>query len=83
MPANTKQQVGHLPYYIAEEQFRPCPFCGCDPNVIEVPSMTHDHNVWAVECKNLGCVIGRTNTYGLLRDLRRDWNVRASDGGAA
>lgn len=78
-PANTGNPVGWLKPHQAEERFLSCPFCGCDPNVLKLPSMTiPGQTVWAVECRNLGCVFQRSATYGLLRELARDWNNRVA-----
>lgn len=76
-PVNPFNPVGWLKPHEAEERFLPCPFCGCDPNVLELPAPTlPGQTVWAVECKNMGCVFQRSASYGRLRDLAKDWNER-------
>jgi hypothetical protein len=82
MSASQRNPLDCIPASQAKEQFAACPFCGCDPNVLELPSETiSGQTVWAVECRNLGCVFRRSASYGLLRELAKDWNSR-TEGGA-
>lgn len=47
-----------------------CPFCNNIPNVFEIPGG------WVIECKDMGCIFGRSKPTPNLVDLLRDWNRR-------
>lgn len=62
---------------------RNCPFCGCRPEVQTVPSETHDHNVFVVECQNMGCIMPRSRGRATRDELVREWNGVLPNGGGA
>lgn len=56
---------------------RKCPFCGEKVNVLT--GLTHETlegNAYAIQCRNMGCIMPRTSTYMDLLDLVRAFNTR-------
>lgn len=70
----------NLPYQIAQELFKVCPFCGCDVNVFTVPETRYGQNnnySWNIECKNMGCIFEQPeNGWQKFTDLMNTWNKR-------
>ena len=57
--APNKSEPIQVHYSVLRELFLPCPFCGEEPNVFQVPETRYGPNApfgWIVECKNMGCI---------------------------
>ena len=72
-----KYNYERLNFEVAEIIAKPCPFCGEQPNIFQIPSKLHKNKpVWIIECKDMGCVLYRTNAQGYLKVLIAKWNER-------
>lgn len=58
------------PYKFSEEFLLKCPFCGETPQILELKTG------WVVECRSMGCIVGRTRTHPALTALVSNWNTR-------
>jgi hypothetical protein len=62
---------------------KPCPFCGGTAEVVKDKrwprSLDHSIDAWHIECKNVDCVIYRTdnNYYRRRNEAIEAWNRRA------
>jgi transcription elongation factor Elf1 len=63
-----------IPNNITELMFFPCPFCGEEPNVFEVEA--EDGKAYVVECKQMGCMFGKSRPDYSLSHLNKVWNER-------
>jgi hypothetical protein len=64
---------------IVNELFSPCPFCGEIPNVFQVPENRYGKSNpfgWVVECKSMGCFVGRSSADQSFKHLMDNWNKR-------
>lgn len=64
-------------YQYIEIVCKPCPFCGEVPNVLHiVDPPIYPKPVYVVECKNMGCVLGRIGFCEDMDHLIELWNNR-------
>jgi len=66
--------IGQIPNSVTELIFFPCPFCGSEPNVFEVQA--ENGKAYVVECKQMGCMFGRSRPDYSLSHLTNEWNTR-------
>ena len=61
---------------------KPCPFCGETPNVFRVKDDRYvkGERNWVVECKTMGCFVGRHGPNRSLDNLIEGWNTRKYKG---
>jgi len=72
------QGYDYLFQKVTYELFRVCPFCGEQPNVLYVPKDGYDgQKGWCVECKDMGCIFGRSSVFLSYKSLLDYWNRRA------
>jgi hypothetical protein len=76
---SAKAEPVHVHYSVLRELFLPCPFCGEEPNVFQVPETRYGPKVpfgWIVECKNMGCIYHPGSPDQSLKHLMEWWNKR-------
>ena len=71
------KSLRHLKWFIADERFEKCPFCGEGVDVFERPDpLVHDETQWWVRCKTMGCILGTVGGWKDMSSLTVAWNRR-------
>ena len=65
--------------HIEENELKPCPFCGEQPNCFQVRDDRYvpGEMNWVVECKDMGCIFKRSTPNRSIEALIEHWNKRA------
>ncbi len=74
-----KQEPSKLDYEATRMIFKPCPFCGNDVSVFQVPETRYgplSKFGWTIECMNMGCIFSRPSPDQSLKHLADEWNKR-------
>lgn len=59
------------------EELKPCPFCGCEAELIPYSLETGDNlKYWAVTCSNRDCFVQPETPYYHKEDAIEAWNFR-------
>jgi len=64
--------------HVEENELKPCPFCGEQPNCFQVRDDRYVEGEmnWVVECKDMGCIFRRSSPDRSLERLIAGWNKR-------
>jgi len=58
-----------------------CPFCGGKVNILsDIPHETLGQPGYAIECRDMGCILPRCGPMLRLSDIVEEWNTRAHGG---
>lgn len=65
--------------HVEQNELKPCPFCGNQPNYFKVRDdrYVEGEQNWVVECKDMGCIFGRSSPDRSIDNLIANWNKRA------
>lgn len=76
--------MNNVHYDITKALLKPCPFCGHEPNMFQVPESRYGETAkwgWFVQCKNMGCYAYKEAEKDMgdqsFLHAVEDWNKRA------
>lgn len=76
----SKLQPATLHYEACQAFFKPCPFCGNNVNVFQIPETRYGENTrygWTLKCMSMGCIFSQPQTGDQsLAHLAGMWNKR-------
>ena len=67
-----------LAWYLCDERFEKCPFCGEGVDVFERPDDLYADKgtTWWIRCKTMGCLLGVVGGWADISSLQVAWNKR-------